>query len=124
MENKKEDFSYTYSNEKVQEIQKIREKYLDKEKEKSNLEKIKELDASTTKTGTIVSLILGIASSLVMGTGMCCAMLWNMMAIGIVVGTIGIVGMCFTYPVYKSLVKSSREKVKTEILSLCEQEIK
>lgn len=119
-----ETFNYQYSAQKSDEVQKIRDKYVDKKVEKSNYERIKELDASTTKYATIMSVAIGTISSLILGTGMSCVMMWDMMPIGIGVGLIGMVGCLLAYPVYKSMVKSARAKVQTEILALCDEELK
>ena len=39
---------------------------------------------------TIGGIMLGIAGSLLLGVGMCLAMVWNHMAVGIVIGIVGI----------------------------------
>ena len=114
-----EKFEYNYSAQEQAEIRNIRKKY--EIKEKSNLEKIKELDASTTKAATIISLAIGIISSLILGTGMCCVMLWGIWVLGIIVGLIGILGICLTYPLYKHIVNKKKDVVKDEILKLCNE---
>ena len=55
---------------------------------------------------------------------MCCVMIWESMLLGILVGLIGLVGMIVAYPVYKRVVSADKEKVKDEILKLCEEELK
>lgn len=117
-------FSYQYSAKQNEEIRKIRDKYMHTQTEKSKYERIKELDASTTKNGTIMSLVVGILSALILGTGMSCVMMWNMMVVGIIVGIIGMVGCLLAYPIYTSMVKSARAKVQSEILALCDEELK
>lgn len=119
----KESFIYNYSASEQKELQRIREKYINT-KEKSNIEKIKELDKQTTKRATIYSLILGIISSLILGIGMSCTMIWtSLFVLGIFIGLIGIAGMIFSYPVYNYFVKIDKEKVKDQILKLCNEEI-
>ncbi len=117
-------FSYTYSAKDNNEVKKIREKYLPQNKGKTNYEKIKELDASTTKKGTAIAIALGTISALIFGTGMCMVMLWQMMLIGIIVGIIGLVGVAITYPLYVKIQKEEQEKVREEILKLCDEELK
>lgn len=72
MENR-DRFEYTYSAPRHDEVAKIREKYLPRGETK--MEQLLRLDASTTKKGLACSLTLGIAGSLLLGIGMCCAIL-------------------------------------------------
>lgn len=92
MENKKETFEYTYSAKQQQEIENIRKKYLPKEEDK--MEQLRRLDRSATKKGTMVSIILGTVSTLILGVGMCCTMVWseNWFVPGIIIGFTGIAG--------------------------------
>ena len=111
-------FQYTYSAPQNDEVKKIREKYLPKEETK--MEQLRRLDESTTKKGMACSLTLGIASALILGIGMCCAMLWgNVLFIpGVVIGCIGITGMALAYPLNVSLTKKEQERLAPEILKL------
>ena len=52
---------------------------------------------------TILTIILGIAGSLILGVGMCLAMVWNQMIIGIIVGIVGIVILLLLIPLIKGL---------------------
>jgi len=52
---------------------------------------------------TILTIILGIAGSLILGVGMCLAMVWNQMIIGIIVGIVGIVMLLMLIPLIKGL---------------------
>lgn len=118
MEKNDHTFEYTYCAPRNDEVKKIREKYLPKEETK--LEQLRRLDESTTKKGLACSLMLGITSALVLGIGMCCAMLWgNILFIpGIVIGCIGIAGMVLAYPLNVRLTKKERERIAPEILKL------
>ena len=74
MENQdKEKFSYTYSAKEQEEINRIRKKYM---AEENKMEQLRRLDAGVTEKATAVSIIVGIAGALIMGIGMCCAMVW------------------------------------------------
>lgn len=118
MESNKNVFSYTYSASQNNEIKRIREKYLPKEETK--LEQLHRLDESTTKKGLTCSLMLGTASSLLLGIGMRCAMVWDniFLAPGIMIGCIGILGMALAYPLNVNITKKERERVAPEILRL------
>lgn len=117
----KETFEYNYSAPQQTEIRQIREKYLPKEMTK--LDQLRALDAGVAKRGMAVSLIHGILSSLLLGLGMSCCMVWPQMlfAPGIVIGCIGLAGAAVTYPIYNRIVKRDREKAAPEILRLTEE---
>ena len=123
MEKKPEDggFRYTYSARQQDEIQNIRKKYLPKKADK--MEQLRLLDRSTTKKGTVVSLIVGIVSSLMMGVGMCCTMVWTdkWFIPGIFIGLVGIAGIIAAYPAYIRITKAQREKLAPQILKLTEE---
>lgn len=115
-------FSYTYSANTQEEIAKIREKY--SPREETTLEKIKRLDNSVTNKAVMASLVVGVISTLILGVGMCCCMVWTkFFVLGIVVGIIGIVGVVMAYPVYKKVLEKEREKVAPQILALTDEEL-
>lgn len=118
----KETFTYTYSAKEKKEIEKIRNKYVPDEKDK--MEQLRRLDAGVTKKGTVLSLIIGIIGSLVLGVGMCCAMLWNMYIIGSGVGILGIALVVLAYPVYTAITKKERAKIAPEIIRLTDELMK
>ena len=122
MENK-ETFNYTYSAAQQEEIKKIREKYMPKEADK--MEQLRRLDAGVTKKGTVISLAAGIAGALVLGTGMCCCMIWTeFFVLGLIVGIIGIAMVSSAYPLYSCITKKEREKIAPEIMRLTDELMK
>ena len=89
------------------------------------MEQLRRLDQSVTKPGTIVSLIVGIISCLILGIGMCCTMVWDgLMILGIIIGIVGIIGMIATYPLYTNITKKQREKLAPEIMRLTDELMK
>lgn len=124
MEEKKETFTYNYSASQQAEIKKILEKYVPREE--SKMDTLRRLDKSAARPGTIVSLIVRIISSLVMGTGMCCCMVWaeSMFIPGIIIGVIGMAGMASAYPLYSRITKKRREKLAPEIIRLSDELMK
>ena len=101
MEEKNEVFSYTYSASQQAEIKSIREKYMPPTEEEDKMERLRRLDRSVTKTGTTVSIIVGVISTLVFSVGMCRTMVWEgLMFPGIVIGVAGIIGIISAYPLY------------------------
>ena len=126
MEEKNETFTYTYSAKEQEEIRKIRDKYAPPAGEETSMEKLLRLDRSATRGATVVSLIWGILSALVMGVGMSCTMVWGdkLFIPGIIVGLLGIAGLIAAYPVYTHMVKRKRQKLAPEILRLSDELMK
>lgn len=91
MEEKKETFTFTYSASQQEEVKRIREKYVPATKEEDKMERLRRLDRAATKPGTVAALIVGIISTLIMGVGMCCTMVWSetLFVPGIVIGMVG-----------------------------------
>ena len=90
------------------------------------MEQLRRLDKSATKGATIVSLIVGIISTLILGVGMCCTMVWGekLFIPGVVIGIIGIAGVIAAYPIYTHMVKRKREKLAPEIVRLSDELMK
>lgn len=126
MDEKKETFNYTYSASQQQEIKKIREKYVQPTQEEDKMEQLRRLDQSVTRSGTVVSLIVGIIGTLIMGAGMSCTMVWaeTMFIPGIIIGVIGMIGIICAYPVYSCITKKQREKLAPEIIRLTDELMK
>lgn len=124
--NNKETFNYTYSAAQQQEIKKIRDKYTTPNQTEDKMERLRRLDKSATKPGTVISLILGVISSLILGLGMSMCMVWGneMFISGIIVGIIGIIGVIIAYPIYSSVTKKRREKLAPEIMRLTDELMK
>lgn len=125
MEGKNEVFNYTYSASQQAEIKSIREKYMPPTEEEDKMDRLRRLDRSVTKTGTAVSIIVGVISTLVFGFGMCCTMVWEgLMLPGIIIGVAGIIGIGSAYPIYIHVTKKQREKVAPEIMRLTDELMK
>lgn len=131
-DNQQNGFSFTYSAKDQAELKKIREKYIDHEE--SKLERLHRLDSSVTKKGTVVSLILGILGTLILGIGMSLIMTdfsailgqYENLAfpIGISIGLFGAALVAIAYPVYVSITKRQRKKLAPEILRLTDELLK
>lgn len=124
MENQeKEKFSYTYSAKEQEEVNRIRKKYV---AEDNKLEQLRRLDAGVTEKATAVSIIVGVIGALVLGVGMCCAMVWQGMWFipGIVIGLAGMAVVAMAYPIYQKVLKKERKKIAPEIIRLTDELIK
>ena len=52
---------------------------------------------------TLLAIFLGVVGALMLGVGMCFAMVWNQMVLGIILGLAGIILMIFLIPLVKGL---------------------
>ena len=121
MENNNERFEYTYSARQQEEIEKIRQKYMPKEKDE--LAELKRLDAEVTRPGTIAGIVIGIVGTLIFGAGMSMALVWTdtLLIVGIVMGIVGFAVLGVAYPVYCKITEKQKEKIAPQILELTEQ---
>lgn len=122
--NENNSFRITYSAKERQEVENIRKKYIPQQEDK--LQRLKRLDAKVYNKAATVSLIFGIIGTLVMGTGMCCCMVWaqEWFVPGIIIGLLGIALICLAYPMYNKTLKLEREKITPEILRLTDELMK
>ena len=102
----------------IKTIEKIRASYT--EKEVTKLDELKQLDKKVKRPAQIFAYVYGTVSSLVLGTGMCLAMkvIGNSMALGIIIGVVGIVLTLTTYPIFKAILKKRKEKYASQIFEL------
>lgn len=118
-----ESFTYTYSAKQQEEVKAIRQKYIPREED--NIEKLRRLDQSATKPGTIISLIFGIVSALIMGTGLSCVLVWtDYFVLGVIISIIGMIGVALAFPLYNSITKKQREKLAPQIKQLSDELMK
>lgn len=121
MSEKNEVFNYSYSAKQQEEVRRIREKYMSKEEDK--MERLRRLDASATRPGSIAALIVGIIGSLVLGVGMCCTMVFSneWFIPGIIIGIVGMAILGAAYPLYSCMTKKRRKKLAPEIIRLTDE---
>lgn len=125
MENNNEKFEYTYSAKQRSELEGIRKKYVpdkdDTDGEETKMEKLRRLDKSAARPGTVISIITGISGTLVMGFGMCLCLEWQQFVPGIITGVIGMAVLGAAYPVFTHITRKQREKIAPEILKLADE---
>lgn len=114
-----EKFEYTYSAKQQAELETIRKKYLPEEETK--MDKLRRLDKSVTRPGTIISIIVGTVGTLIMGFGMCMCLEWQQFVLGIILGALGIAILAAAYPVFNKITQKQKEKIAPEILMLTEE---
>lgn len=131
---KKTTFTYTYSAKDQAEIENIRKKYEPQSRYESNLDQLRKLDASVTSKATMISLIVGIAGTLVLGFGLSLILsdLYALIGLskslcqilGIVIGVIGIFIDSINYPLYDIIIMRERKRVAPEIIRLSNELMK
>lgn len=111
-------FSYEYSAKDNKEVQEIRKRYLPRTE--SKLDELRRLDRQVQAAGQLPALTLGIVGCLVFGLGLCMAMqvLGGGVVLGVLIGMIGMVGMLFAFPVYRSSFNKKKAEFSPRILEL------
>ena len=117
-------FHYTYSAKEQEELKRIRQKYAPPEEDKMEL--LRRLDRSVTEKGTVISIVLGVIGTLILGLGMSCVLVWQgtLFLPGIIIGLAGIGILASAYPVYSRVTRKERERIAPEILRLTEELMK
>lgn len=129
--NEQNDFTYTYSAKDRDEVRSIRDKYLPREE--SKLERLRRLDRAAESKATVVSLVLGILGTLILGFGMSLvlselSLIFESQVIAVTVGIIlGIIGgaiVALAYPVYNRVLAKERERIAPEMIRLSDELMK
>ena len=95
-------------------------------KDNSKIVALKKLDNKAKLPATIFTYSFGIASSLVVGIGMCLAMQvlgsgLISMIFGIIIGIIGFIGCGVNYPIYKRKLEKGKAKYAYDIVQLARE---
>ena len=108
-------------------VQKIRSQYT--EKQHTELDALKELDAKVKRPANVFAYIFGSLSAIIMGSGMSLVMtdigemigLTDAMIPGIAIGVVGLAMALLTYPIYKGILNGRKKKYGPQILKLSEK---
>ncbi len=111
-------------------VQKIRTQYT--EKQHTELDELKALDAKVRRPAHVFAYIYGSISAIIMGAGMSLVMtdigsvigLTNAMLPGIVVGIVGMGMALSTYPIFQRLLNARKKKYASEIMQLSDKIMK
>ena len=92
-------------------------------KNESKVIALKKLDRKAKLPVGIFAYTNGIIMSLILGLGMCLSLkvIGDSYYLGIIIGIIGIVGISINYPIYKKILKSSKEKYAYDIIKLANE---
>ena len=107
--------------------QKIRTQYM--EKTPSELDALRELDAKVKRPANVFAYVFGSISAVVMGAGMSLVMtdigatvgIASPLVPGIIIGVLGLGMALLTYPIYKRILNSRKDKYGAEILQLSDK---
>ena len=111
-------------------VQKIRTQYT--EKQHTELDALKELDAKVKRPANIFAYTFGAVSAIIMGAGMSLVMteigaiigLASAMVPGIAIGTVGLGMALLPYPIYKRMLSARKKKYAGQILALSDKIMK
>lgn len=95
-------------------------------KDTSKLIALRKLDQKAKLPALIFTYSFGVASTLLLGVGMCLAMRvigsgTSMMVLGIILGLLGIAGVSINYPIYKHILESGKKKYAFDIVQLAKE---
>ena len=108
-------------------VQKIRGQYT--EKESTELDALRELDAKVKRPANVFSYVFGSISAIIMGAGMSLVMtdigatigIADPMIPGIAIGIVGMLMAIINYPIYKRIMSSRRKKYADKIVKLSDK---
>lgn len=123
MEEQNKIFIYNYSASEQKEIENIRKIYAPPSTREEKMERLRKLDESATKPGTIAAFIMGTIGILMLGIGICCCLAWSndFFLLGIILGIFGIANVSLPYPLYNHVTKKWCKKIAPEILRLADE---
>lgn len=111
-------------------VEKIRTQYM--EKENTELDVLRELDAKVKRPANIFAYVFGSIGAIIMGSGMSLVMtdigetigIGDSMVPGIIIGVIGMLMAIINYPIYKNILSSRKKKYADEIIKLSDKIMK
>ena len=118
----KETFNYSYSSIRREEVEKIRNKYI--QNQEDELTELRRLDNHITNTATLASIFVGIVGVLVFGTGLSLVLSFSKYISGIIVGFLGLLIMGSGLLINKIILKKLREKYGSRIIELSDKLLK
>lgn len=96
-------------------------------KDTSKVVALRKLDRKAKAPANIFAYTFGVIMALMLGIGMCFSMnvigdgSTFLMAFGIVLGIVGIVGVSINYPIYKKIRENGKQKYAFEIMQLAKE---
>ena len=108
-------------------VQKIRTQYT--EKQNTQLDELKKLDAKVKRPANVFGYIFGAVSAIIMGSGMSLVMtnigatlgMTEPLVPGIILGVAGMAMAIANYPVYKKILAGRKAKYAEKIIALSDK---
>ena len=119
MKEKNETFSYTYSSINRQEVEKIRNKYI--ETKESDFENLKRIDSKITNIATYVSILIGIISSVLFAFGLILCINFSIYSLGLSFSFLSFIFMGLNPLINQIFLTSLRKKHSKEIIELSDK---
>ena len=119
MKEKNETFSYTYSSINRQEVEKIRNKYI--ETKESDFENLKRIDSKITNIATYVSILIGMISSVLFAFGLILCINFSIYSLGLSFSFLGLIFMGLNPLINQIFLTSLRKKHSKEIIELSDK---
>jgi len=113
-------FNYTYSSSRREEIEKIREKYVEAAKD-DKLDELRTLDNKITRQAAFTGIGIGLAGTMLLGVGLTLILTIDNFVVGVPVGVLGIILMVSTVKLHKIILKKLQKKNATRILELTDK---
>ncbi|MDO5407951.1 MAG: dihydropteridine reductase [Eubacteriales bacterium] len=95
-------------------------------KNDSKVVALKKLDRKVKEFPLLTAIVLGVISTLILGTGMSLAMgaiggTEEAFAAGIILGVVGMIGMAVNYPIYKRMIAGRKSRYAGDIIRLANE---
>ena len=111
-------------------VQKIRSQYT--EKESTELDALRELDAKVKRPANVFAYVFGSISTIIMSAGMSLVMtdigtrvgLSDSMLPGIIIGIAGMFMAIINYPIYKGILGTRRRKFADKVIAISDKIMK
>lgn len=110
--------TYTHSSKDVELAKKIRSEFT---REESDINQLKALKKSAENKASIPSLLIGILSALVFGTGMSLCLIGSNLIPGIVIGLIGLAGAAIVPVIHSMILKAAKARIEDDVIRLSDK---
>ncbi len=115
-------FNYTYSCNRDDEVIKIKNKYKSKSQKELKVDELIRLDKSTMRSASVITLAIGIISTLIFGMGLSLILVWpDHIIYGVSVGVMGLILVSINYPIYLKIVDKKQKAIAPQILKLTDE---
>lgn len=125
------DSAYVFSTDRQEEVRKICQKYSPRDgngkalsEEDGKMERLRRLDRSVARSGTLAALLTGACGAVIHGLGTVLIRNEATFAPGTALALAGLALFLAAYPVYCAAAKKQRRRVEAEILKLCKELMK